>query len=184
MKPKAKKIIVFLIAVFVVLFGLDRSMRDALNGMIGESDPFVESVDGYPVVKVVDGDTVRILTDGHEETIRLIGINTPETVDPRRPVQCFGKEASEKAKEILSDTRVFLEDDPTQGDRDKYGRLLRYVLLPDGTNFNRKMIEWGYAYEYTYDVPYRYQAEFKEAERHAREEKAGLWSAEACGRKP
>jgi micrococcal nuclease len=142
-----------------------------------------DDASGYPVVRVVDGDTVRLLINGKEETVRLIGINTPETVDSRRPVQCFGREASKRAKEILSDAFVFLENDPTQGDRDKYNRLLRYVLLPDGTNFNRKMIEEGYAHEYTYGVPYRYQSDFKEAERRAREAATGLWSEETCGGK-
>lgn len=183
MKSKTRKNIALFVAVLIVLFGLDSSVRDFLGESTGGSVSVGEHAGGYPVVKVIDGDTVRVLIDGHEETLRLIGINTPETVDPRRPVQCFGKEASEKAKEILSGSHILLEGDPTQGERDKYGRLLRYVLLPDGTNFNRKMIEEGYAYEYTYDVPYRYQTEFKEAERNAREGRRGLWSKETCNGK-
>lgn len=107
--------------------------------------------------------------DGTRETIRLIGIDTPETVDPRKPVQCFGGEASNKAKELLSGKKVRIEKDSTQGDRDKYGRLLTYIYREDGLFFNKYMIEQGYAYEYTYDTPYKYQAEFKEAEKYARE---------------
>jgi len=114
--------------------------------------------DLYSVVKVVDGDTLSVSINGKTETIRLIGINTPETVDPRKPVECFGKEASNKAKELLSGKRVRLETDSTQGDRDKYGRLLRYVWLEYDIFFNKQMISDGYAYEYTYSKPYKYQS--------------------------
>lgn len=135
----------------------------------------------YNVVKVVDGDTVAVSdTNGKEEVLRLIGINTPETVDPRKPVECFGKEASNKSKEILTGKKVSLESDGTQGERDKYNRLLRYVFLEDGTNFNKLMIEEGYAYEYTYNTPYKYQEEYKVAQKSAREQKKGLWADDTC----
>lgn len=129
----------------------------------------------YEVVSVVDGDTIDILLNGEMERLRLIGINTPETVDPRKSVECFGREASEKAKSILSGRQVALEDDSSQGERDKYGRLLRYVFFEDGTNFNLLMIQEGYAYEYTHDLPYRYQTEFKQAQKEAEKNKMGLW---------
>jgi micrococcal nuclease len=132
------------------------------------------------VVKVVDGDTVDVNLDGQEVTLRLIGINTPETVDPRRPVECFGREASAKAKELLDGQTVRLESDPSQGERDKYDRLLRYVWLPDGRLFNLEMVAQGYAYEYTYETPYKYQAEFKQAEQAARDSQAGLWAPSTC----
>jgi micrococcal nuclease len=134
----------------------------------------------YEVVSVVDGDTIKVKIEGETKTLRLIGIDTPETVDPRKPVQCFGRQASDKAKEVLSDKMVRLEADPSQGELDKYGRLLRYVFLPDGTFFNRSMIEEGYAHEYTYETPYKYQAEFKAAELKAREGKLGLWDTSIC----
>lgn len=134
-----------------------------------------------PVVRVVDGDTITVLLEGKREMIRLIGINTPETVDPRRPVQCFGKEASDKAKELLTGKRVRLESDPTQQDRDRYGRLLRYAYLEDGTFFNEWMIEEGYAYEYTYNTPYQYQEEFKTAQNDAEGKQKGLWREGVCG---
>lgn len=132
------------------------------------------------VVSVVDGDTIKVLIDGTTKTVRLIGIDTPETVDPRKPVQCFGKEASDKTKTILSGKMVRLESDPTQGDLDKYQRLLRYVYLDDGTFFNKLLIQQGYAHEYTYEIPYEYQAKFKIAERTAREAQLGLWSPTTC----
>jgi endonuclease YncB( thermonuclease family) len=131
----------------------------------------------YPVDRVVDGDTVDVVIDGKIERLRLIGIDTPETVHPSKPVECFGVEASNKAKELLSGQRVELEVDDSQGDRDKYGRLLRYVFLEDGTNFNELMIAQGYAYEYTYDGAYKYQSLFKNAQQSAKQSGRGLWGA-------
>ncbi len=132
------------------------------------------------VVKVIDGDTIQVSLNGKTETLRLIGIDTPETVDPRKPVQCFGKEASDKAKSFLAGKNVTLEADPTQGEVDKYGRLLRYIFMEDGTSFNKLMISEGYAHEYTYSLPYKYQVEYKQAERDARDNNRGLWADGAC----
>ena len=134
----------------------------------------------YEVVSVVDGDTVKLNINGAVESVRLIGIDTPETVHPSKPVECFGIEASNKAKQILTGQTVRFETDSSQGDRDKYGRLLGYLFLSDGTNFNKIMIEQGYAYEYTYSVPYQYQAEFKSAEQYARTNGVGLWADGVC----
>ncbi len=136
--------------------------------------------DLYQIVKVIDGDTVSVDIDGKVEIIRLIGIDSPESVDPREKIECFGKEATEEAKRLLIGKKVSLKSDTTQGDRDKYRRLLRYVFLEDGQNFNKLMIESGYAHEFTYRAPYKYQAEFKLAENEAREKKLGLWADNAC----
>ena len=148
-----------------------------------------EASDWYPVVKVVDGDTITILKDGEKVTVRLIGLDTPETLDPRKPVQCFGKEASDKAKQILSGSDVRIETDPSQGEYDKYGRLLAYVyapanVRPQGILINEYMISEGYGHEYTYNLPYTYQAQFKAAEQSAREAKKGLWADGACEETP
>ena len=134
----------------------------------------------YSIVNVVDGDTVKINIDGNKETLRLIGMDTPETVDPRKPVQCFGTEASNKAKELLSGQKIRIEQDPTQSERDIYGRLLAYIYREDGLFFNKYMIEQGYAHEYTYNIPYKYQVEFKVAEKSARDNQLGLWSSDTC----
>jgi micrococcal nuclease len=80
----------------------------------------------------------------------------------------------------LENNFVTLESDETQGEKDKYGRLLRYVFLPDGTNFNLFMIEEGYAHEYTYSTRYKYQDEFRQAEVNARNNNKGLWSPTTC----
>jgi len=134
----------------------------------------------YKVTAVVDGDTIKIDMNGNAETLRLIGIDTPETVDPRKSVQCFGKEASSKAKELLSDQSVRIEKDSTQGDRDKYDRLLAYIWREDGLFYNEYMVKQGYAHEYTYDSPYKYQAQFKADEVYARQNQLGLWSPDTC----
>jgi micrococcal nuclease len=134
----------------------------------------------YSVVSVVDGDTVKLSIDGTTKTIRLIGLDTPETVDPRKPVQCFGKEASNKAKELLTGRSVRIEVDASQGTLDKYGRMLGYIFRDDGLFYNKYMIEQGFAHEYTYNLPYKYQSEFKAAEKSARENQKGLWSPDTC----
>ncbi|MFZ2303464.1 MAG: thermonuclease family protein [Minisyncoccia bacterium] len=131
------------------------------------------------VIRVIDGDTIIVLVNGAQEKIRLIGVDTPETVDPRGSVQCFGEEASEFTRSILVNQVVRLESDASQDDRDKYGRLLRYVFLGD-TLINKELISLGYGHEYTYRRVYKYQKEFKDAEMSARNSQEGLWSESAC----
>ncbi|HEX9370404.1 MAG TPA: thermonuclease family protein, partial [Roseiflexaceae bacterium] len=99
-----------------------------------------EGLPSAAVVEVIDGDTVDVRLNGAVVRIRLIGIDTPEVVDPRRPVECFGREASTRAHELLDGQTVALEADPSQDDRDRYGRSLRYLWLPDGRLFNLEMI--------------------------------------------
>jgi len=135
------------------------------------------------LIKVIDGDTIVASINGESETIRIIGINTPETVDPRTSVECFGVEASNKAKEYFKskDNEVWLEQDSTQGERDRYQRLLRYVFTDNGSeDYGMEMIESGYAYEYTYGVLYKYQVDYKKAQEEARINKIGLWADDAC----
>lgn len=143
--------------------------------------PVVQSWPEAKVIKVVDGDTLSVSLNGKTETIRVIGIDTPETVDPRKPVQCFGQKASDMAKEQLLNQTVQIESDPIQGERDKYNRLLRYVWLDDGSSdFGAIMIQFGYAYEYTYSLPYKYQEKYKKLQKEAEQSKKGLWADNAC----
>jgi micrococcal nuclease len=137
----------------------------------------------YKVTKVTDGDTFHVDMDGTDERVRLIGINTPETVDPRTEIQCFGKEASEAMKGFAEGKLVRLEYDDTQNLRDAYGRLLAYAYLEDGQMLNRKMVAEGYAYEYTYLAPYLYQTEFRDLQNLARTSGRGLWNPETCSGK-
>lgn len=131
------------------------------------------------VIKVIDGDTLEVYQNKKVEKIRLIGVNTPETVAPNKDIECYGVEASNKLKELLQGKIVNLEIDETQGNKDKYERLLRYVYLED-ININKKMIEEGYGFEYTYKKPYKYQKEFKISEDFARINNLGLWNKENC----
>lgn len=155
------------------------SLKPALSRLFTQADTPAGFV---PVTKVVDGDTITVRIEAKNETIRFIGIDTPEVLDPRKPVQCFGREASAYSKQLLTGQSVKLKPDPAAGDRDKYSRLLRYVFLPDGTNVNEKLILDGYAHEYDYDNQvYKYRDQFQAAETEAREQGRGLWNANTCG---
>jgi micrococcal nuclease len=123
----------------------------------------------FRVVRVIDGDTIEL--EGGER-VRLLSIDTPETVKPNTPIQCFGKESSNHARELLEGKEVTLVRDIE--DRDKYGRLLRYVYL--GNLFvNEALVKDGYARVYTYPPNVTHAKEFVAAERIARSEKRGLW---------
>jgi micrococcal nuclease len=121
-------------------------------------------------VRVIDGDTIEL--DGGER-VRLIGVDTPETVDPRRPVQYFGKEASAFTRRMAEGRNLRLEQD--QETRDRYGRTLAYVYLQDGTFLNAEIIRQGYGHAYT-RFPFRYERQFVALEREARESRRGLWA--------
>lgn len=180
MKKSLSIFILLLLTLSLTGCDLEESSDDSTEE--NNSEEAQETKTYYQVTNVVDGDTIDVDIDGKTERIRLIGIDTPETVDPRKDVECFGKEASNKAKEILDNKKVYLESDDSQSDRDKYDRLLRYVFLEDGTHFNKMMIEEGYAQEYTYDNPYRYQEEFKKAQEEAKNAKKGLWADNVCNK--
>lgn len=132
----------------------------------------------FKVTSIVDGDTIKVDVGGKTETIRLLGIDTPETVDPRKPVQCFGLAASDKMKSFVLGKSVLLSDDSTQGNRDKYNRLLRYVYLPDSkkTFVNGEMVKQGYAFSYR-QYPTKFLNKFNNFEKYARENNLGLWKS-------
>jgi len=132
----------------------------------------------FKVVKVTDGDTITVNVRGKNESVRLLGIDTPETVDPRKPVQCFGKAASDKMKSFVSGKYVKLVDDKTQGNRDKYKRLLRFVYLPDSkaTFINGEMVKQGFAFSYK-QYPTKFLDKFNAFEKYARENNLGLWGS-------
>ncbi len=133
----------------------------------------------YKVIKVVDGDTIDVDMDGIKKRIRLIGIDAPESVAPNQPVECFGKEAGAYLNSLLSGKVVQLADDSTQSDQDKYGRLLRYVFL-GSVDINQKLLQEGFAREYTYDKAYQHQQEFRQAQAEAKIAKVGLWQENVC----
>jgi micrococcal nuclease len=141
---------------------------------VENTSPAPQSGELAKVVRVVDGDTINVEINGKVESVRYIGIDTPETVDPRKPVQCFGVEASKKNKELVEGKMVSLETDIT--DRDKYGRLLRYVWVDD-TFINLILVTQGFAKSSSYPPDVGYQDLFVLAEKKARDNKLGLWTA-------
>ena len=155
---------------------------------------FSEEPSGFEVAtvtRVVDGDTIEVLiTDradgagageapvGSTLPVRLLGIDTPESVDPRRPVECFGKEAAAAARALLDDQTVRLVKDVEE--TDAYYRLLRYVYLGDEMA-NARLVTNGYAIAFTYPPNVRHAELLVSLQREARESERGLWSPEACG---
>jgi micrococcal nuclease len=187
--PFMKKLFMRFVALFILILlsflvskfsPVTPPKKDVLSQKVSPTPRTAVSQNEVPVVKVVDGDTITVFLNGKDEKVRILGINTPETVDPRKPVECFGKQASDKAKSILTNQKVRLMSDPAQDNIDKYGRLLRYVYLPDGTDFGLLLIQQGYAYEYTYDTPYKFQTEYKAAQKSAESNELGLWAKNAC----
>lgn len=129
----------------------------------------------FTVTSVVDGDTIKIEQLG---TLRLIGIDTPETKHPSKPVECFGREASEFATSNLLNQKVYLEFDPAQR-IDKYNRTLAYVFREDGFFYNKEAVNQGYAFSYT-KYPHPRLEEFNSSQSEARNGNLGLWSASTC----
>jgi micrococcal nuclease len=127
----------------------------------------------YPVVRTVDGDTVQIQYNGKPTTVRLIGVDTPETVHPNKPVEAFGKEATAFTRNLLRGESVYLRFD---GNRtDKYGRLLAYLYrAPDGLFVNLEIVRQGYGHAYT-QYPFTHLELFRHYEQRAREAGKGLW---------
>lgn len=132
----------------------------------------------YEVVRFVDGDTITVDMNGKRETVRMIGVDTPETHKPNTPVQCYGPAASAYTKNLIGNQRVRLEADPTNQNRDRYDRLLRYVYLPDGRLVARELIANGYGFAYTL-FPFQKAEDFVATEATAKEQAKGLWAN--CG---
>src|SRR3989344_5702840 len=130
----------------------------------------------YRVVRFDDGDTITVDMNGTTETVRFIGVDTPETQHPDRPVECYGREAASYTKQLIGNQKVRLQADPLNTNRDRYGRLLRYVYLPDNTLLEQKLITEGYGFAYTF-FPFSKLAEFSAYEQQAKSANKGLWSA-------
>lgn len=156
----------------------DVKKRGKKHASAGKSRGKKSGVKRHAVLDVVDGDTVKVAYRGGE-SVRVIGIDTPETVHPSVPDECGGSAASRKAKKLLKGERVALVFDRSQGRRDAYGRLLAYVQAPGVGDFGLEMIRRGHAAEYTYDTPYRHRGKYQRAESRARSADRGLWGK--CG---
>ncbi|HEX4824575.1 MAG TPA: thermonuclease family protein [Candidatus Polarisedimenticolaceae bacterium] len=127
------------------------------------------------VVSVHDGDTITVKTDGRTEKVRLVGIDTPELDDERDAYRDEAVAAREFVRLRLKGKSISLERDGHQGDRDDYGRLLRYVILPDGTDFNDELVRKGYARVYD-RFSFTMKSQFKRSEAEAKREHIGVWA--------
>lgn len=154
--------------------GASRSAIVGTPAQFEESTP--QAGELRKVIRVVDGDTIVVSPN---EKVRLIGVDTPETVHPKKSVACFGKEAKQFTRDAVEGkiVRLVLDDRNQHAQhRDKYRRTLAYAYLEDGTMLNRELIRRGYAHAYT-RFPFRYLGEFRELERQARIQMVGLWSS-------
>ena len=158
MHPKGK-----LIGLSILIAGLASLITSA------QLDPIMAQVE-----RVIDGDTIRVRFEGKSHTVRLMGVDTPETKHPTKAVQFFGREATAFTKAHLEGKLVALARDRTGDTVDRYGRLLRYVLL-DGDNFNARLIREGYAHAYR-RFPFSKRTEFIQLEDQARRRGIGLWN--------
>lgn len=169
-KRQKKKILNLVLALIVALVGWFAAQHAEVK-----TPPSLQA-GTYQVTQFDDGDTIIVDMNGVQEKVRFIGVDTPETKDPRKPVQCFGRAASQFTRELIGENPVRLEADPTNTNRDRYNRLLRYVYLPDGRLVNLEIIKQGYGFAYT-SFPVQKLDEFRAAEKEARQNNRGLWAS-------
>lgn len=174
MKRREKRLIVSLLVVIVSILMLYRPQWFEGGSVPAPAKSIQAGL--YSVNKVDDGDTITVDMDGVAEKIRMIGVDTPETQHPSRPVECYGLAASSYTKKLIGANSVRLEADPTNMNRDRYDRLLRYVYLPDGTLVNAKIIQDGYGFAYTH-FPFEKLEQFRGYEQAARDKNLGLWAS-------
>lgn len=164
---------VFLLALLFLLARNQQFVRDLFRPAPAPAEGW------YTVVRVVDGDTIVVAPNPSPELaegnhVRLLGVDTPETVHPNKPVEYFGREAAAFTRRLCEGHRVRLVFDPAAG-RDRYSRTLAYVYLEDGTFLNAEIIRQGYGFAYT-RFPFAHLEEFRALEREARENHRGLWA--------
>ncbi len=150
---------------------------EEVNDRTGEIEVDIDGGEIAEVINVTDGDTIWASIGGLTESIRLIGIDAPELEGPYSTEECYGREAKDRLDEVLEERTVILKGNKDVSDRDHYGRLLRYIYLPDETLVNALMIEEGYAFFYGLES-FSLSGHFLELERQAREARKGLWSDE------
>jgi endonuclease YncB( thermonuclease family) len=131
------------------------------------------------VTTVTDGDTFGFETNGTKRKVRIIGMDSPEMTDKDTRIKCLANLAKDRLTLLISGQTVWLEIDPSQGELDRYQRLLRNVYLETGENVAEIMIQEGLAYEYTYNKPYLHQSLYRQAEITAKDNQQGMWGT-AC----
>lgn len=137
-----------------------------------------EPQDGQ-VTRVVDGDTIHVRVAGADETVRLLGIDTPELHRPGTPVECGARAAARTLTRLAEGRRVSLVTDPTQDERDRYGRLLAYAVTRGGVDLGEAVVRRGWAEVYVFDRPFRRVGRYRAAAEAA--QRAGRGVARACG---
>jgi micrococcal nuclease len=174
-QPRSNRLLpplgLIIIGLLIALIIMQRtSWKHTISQTLQRGQPGLYSVNHF-----VDGDTIAVNMNGKVEKVRLIGVDTPETHKPNTPVQCYGPAAAAFTKTTVGNSRVRLVSDSLSTDRDRYGRLLRYVYLPDGSDLDEKLIENGYGFYYPY-FPFSKSETFAAAEQSAMATKKGLWA--------
>ena len=165
------KLLVFTILVIAVALTQSGWLQKGTDTAL-ENNPELYTINHY-----VDGDTIAVNMNGTVETVRFIGVDTPETHKPNTPVQCYGQDAAAYTKMRISQFgKVRLQADPLDTNRDVYGRLLRYVYLPDGTLLDEQIIQQGYGFAYL-SFPFSKKDQFAADQTAAQTAKVGLWAA-------
>jgi micrococcal nuclease len=168
-RHKLKLLIAMLVALAVV--ATQSGWLDDASKNAQQSNPGLYTINHY-----VDGDTIAVNMNGSVETVRFIGVDTPETHKPNTPVQCYGPQAADHTKLVISKFgKVRLQADPQDTNRDRYGRLLRYVYLPDGTLLDEQIIKQGYGFAYL-SFPFSKKTQFAADQQAAQAAKLGLWA--------
>lgn len=167
----------FIIWIVLIIFSLPDlkkifgPLADVSRPQITLTPTLVSTSSAFLVTRVIDGDTIELSTG---QKVRYIGIDTPETVDPRKPVQCFGQEAKEENKKLVEGKMVRLEKDVSE--TDKFGRLLRYIYV-DSVFVNDYLVRNGFSYAATFPPDVKFSQQFKAAQEEARINKRGLWQS-------
>ncbi len=161
----------WLVLIAIIIVGVVIAAHVSLPKSVETSQPGL-----YSINRFIDGDTIDVNMNGSVETIRMIGMDTPETHKPNTPVQCYGPEAANYTKNLIDGQKVRLQADPLDTNRDRYGRLLRYVYLADGRLVEKELISNGYAFAYT-QFPFIKTSEFKAYEVAAKTSNKGLWAS-------
>jgi micrococcal nuclease len=165
------RLIPYALAIALAAFAFLSARRDGGGGAVGAPGGTAQA----RVSRVVDGDTIVVRVDGRRERVRYIGIDTPESVKPGTPVQCFAKAASAENERLVAGRTVRLQFDREL--RDRYGRLLAYVVRGDGVSVNEALLRGGFAQTIVFPPNTRNRLRFAAIERHAQDRGAGLWSA-------
>lgn len=172
-RTRSGRVLVFVFVLVLLVVVATQSGWLGRGGKIAQLDqPGLYTIDHY-----VDGDTIAVNMNGGVETIRFIGVDTPETHKPNTPVQCYGELAAANTQRLISQFgKVRLQADPLDTNRDVYGRLLRYVYLPDGTLLDEQIIKTGYGFAYL-GFPFSKADQFAADQKTAQAGKVGLWGS-------